>query len=271
MKEKISITLNDSLIKRIDSLIDRLIIRNRSQAIEVLLKKSLDRNKTAVILLGGPEEKLTIEGRYLPELNIGGIPMIERSIRKLRENNFREIFIIARKRILESAFGVVKEGRSYGVNINYVEEKSALGTADSLRTVKNLIKDTFLVIFGDVFFDFIKIDDLWDSHFKNQNLATLNLITYNNPHIKGVVFLEGNKILEFDQKPKKIKDNSYLVFSPIFICEPELLQYKGDSLEKEIFPLLTKKGLLNGYVSSKNEIHIHNKNDLEKLNLKFKE
>jgi NDP-sugar pyrophosphorylase family protein len=269
MKNKISITLNDQIIKKIDSITDGLVIRNRSQAIEVILKKSFDRYKIAVVLLGGPEEKLMIGKKYVPEVEIKGMSLIEKDIKKLRENNFREIFIIARKKILESIFKIMKEGNLYGVNINYVEEKDSRGDAESLRLIKNRIKSSFLVLFGDIIFDSIKINDLWTSHFKNPNIATLNLVTYKNPKIKGEVFCEGNRIIEFNQKPKKRRnENSYLVFSPIFICEPELLQYHGTSLEEDIFPILAKKGLLNGHLSSIIETHIHNKDDVKKANLK---
>ncbi len=269
MKNKISITLNERIIKKIDSVIDGLIVRNRSQAIEVILKKSFDRDKIAVILLGGPEEKLIINKKYLPELEIRGMSLIERGVKKLRENNFREIFIIARKNILESIFKIMKEGRHYGVNINYVEEKSSQGSAESLRLIRNRVSSSFLVLLGDIIFDSIKINDLWNLHLKNPSIATLNLITYKNPLKKGEVFCEGNRITEFNQKPKeKRNENSYLVFSPIFICEPELLQYHGNSLEKDIFPVLAKKGLLNGHLSQNAEIHIHNKKDIQKANSK---
>lgn len=268
MKNKISITLNERVLKRIDSIVDGLIVRNRSQAIEVVLKRTLDKDKIAVILLGGPEENLKIGKEYVPIVNIKNIPLIERGIKKLRANNFREIFIIARKNILEAVFSIMKEGRHYGVNINYIEEKKAEGSADSLRSIKNLVKDTFLVVFGDLLFDSIKIEDMWNFHLKNSNIATINLITYKNPSMKGEVSVEGNKIIEFNQKPKKRTDeNSYLVFSPIFVCEPELLQYEGKSLEKDIFPRLAKRALLNGYISAVAETHIHNQQDVKEANL----
>src|SRR3989338_7073153 len=97
MKKKISITISDGIAKRVDTFIDRLFIRNRSQAIESILKNALDKNKIAVILLGGPEEKLKIGNKYVSEVQIKEMFLIERQIKKLRENNFREIFIIARK------------------------------------------------------------------------------------------------------------------------------------------------------------------------------
>ena len=272
MKKKISITISDGIAKRVDTFIDRLFIRNRSQAIESILKNALDKNKIAVILLGGEEEKLRIGDKYVPGIQIKGLPLIERQIKKLRENNFREIFVVARKKILEVIFGIMKEGAHYGVHINYIEEEiNSRGSAETLKILRNRIKDTFLIFFGDIVFDEIRINDLWHSHLKNPNMATLNLITYKNPLVKGEVLFEGDKIIEFQEKPRKqINENSYLVFSPIFVCEPELMQYPGISLQEDIFPKLAKKNLLNGYVSSAIETHIHNKKDVEKANAEIK-
>jgi NDP-sugar pyrophosphorylase family protein len=56
------------------------------------------------------------------------------------------------------------------------------------------------------------------------------------------------------------------VFSPIFICEPEIFEYKGFMLEDDIFPKLAKKELLNGYVNPIVEVHIHNEEDLKMAN-----
>ena len=50
-KLKISITINEKTLRDIDSIIDSIYIRNRSQAIEHLVKYALGENKTAVILL----------------------------------------------------------------------------------------------------------------------------------------------------------------------------------------------------------------------------
>lgn len=266
MKEKISITVDEKILKNVDSLIDRLLIRNRSQAIEVLLKNYLDKSKPAVILLGGPEEKLKIGEEYTPLVKIKGITLIERAIRKLRKNNFKEIYIIARKKILNSIFSLLKSGEHYGVKIRYIEEIESEGSAQSLRLIKKEISNTFLLIYGDIYFDNLKIDDLWNFHVKNNVISSLSLITYGKPAVKGQVFLEGDKIVQFNQKPKRDKENSYLVWCPICICEPEILQYPGKSLEKDIFPVLAEKDLLKGYTSAEREIHIHTQKDLDNIN-----
>ena len=284
MKEKISITVDKQTLKNVDSFVDRLFIRSRSQAIEVLLKNYLDKRKTAVIILTASDKRLKIdENQEVPFVKIKGMTLIERTIKKLRKNSFRDIYIIARKRTLEGIFALMKGGEQYGIKINYIEEKDSsyksaslkshekhlpetflTGSATALKLAKKELSRPFLVIFGDVFFDHIDLNDLWDFHIKNDAISTLCLITYKDPSKKGEVHLKGRKIIEFKQKPKK--GESFLVFSPIFVCEPEILQYPGTSLEDDILPVLSKKKLLNGYVLPEPEIHIHTKKDLEDIN-----
>jgi len=263
-KTKISITINEKTLHDIDSIVDNIYIRNRSQAIEHLVKNALGENKTAVILLGGPEERLKIDKReYRPTVKIKNSAVIELAIKKLRENNFKTIFIVARHNLLTRLFEMLKDGIDYGVKINYIEEKNSNGTADSLRLLKGRIKSNFLVVYGDVIFSKISIEELWNDHIKQNAIATIMLTTSSKPSEKGTVRVEGNKVLTFTQKPKK--SDIYLVFSPIFVTEPQIFEYSGASLEFDVFPELAEKGLLNGHLSSEKEIHIHSKKDLERL------
>ena len=136
-KTKISITINEKTLQDIDSIIDNIYIRNRSQAIEHLAKNALGENKAAVILLGGNEERIRIsKDEYRPTAKIKDISVIELALKKLRENNFKTVFIIARHSLLTKLFEMLKDGIDYGVKINYIEEKSSNGTADSLKHLK---------------------------------------------------------------------------------------------------------------------------------------
>ena len=70
-KTKISITINEKTLQDIDSIIDNIYIRNRSQAIEHLAKNALGENKAAAILLGGNDGHLRIsKGDYRPTARI---------------------------------------------------------------------------------------------------------------------------------------------------------------------------------------------------------
>lgn len=263
-KTKISITISERILHDIDSIIDNVYIRNRSQAIEHLARNALGENRTAVILLGGSEESLKIsKDDYRPTAKAKNSSVIELALKKLRENNFKTIFIVARHNLLTRLFEMLKDGADHGVKISYVEEKSSNGTADSLRLLKGKANTNFLVVYGDIIFSKINIDELWNAHIKQSAIATIMLTTSSRPSEKGTVRVEGNKVLTFTQKPKK--SDIYLVFSPIFAAEPQIFEYAGSSLEFDVFPELAEKGLLNGHLSSGKEVHIHNKRDLEKL------
>ena len=263
-KTKISITINEKTLQDIDSIIDNIYIRNRSQAIEHLAKNALGENKTAVILLGGNEQHIKIgKDEYRPTAKIKNNSVIELALKKLRGDNFKTLFIVARHVLLTRLFEMLKDGTDYGVKINYIEEKSSNGTADSLRLLKGKINSNFLVVYGDIIFNKINIEELWNDHIKQNAIATIMLTTNSKPSEKGTVRVEGNKVLTFTQKPKK--SDIYLVFSPIFVTEPQVFEYAGSSLEFNVFPELAEKGLLNGHLSSEKEIHIHSKKDLKKI------
>lgn len=260
MKEKISITLDKNLLKSIDSVIDNLYIRNRSQAIEYLIKKVVDESKTAVILAGGPEEKLKIsKDEYRIFAKVKNEMVVERAIKTLRKNNFKEIFLIARHKILTKAFSFFGDGSTYGVKINYVEEQKSRGTFETLKLLKGKLNNNFLVVYDDILFAKINIKDLWENHIRSHAVSTLLLTTSSEPSKKGNVVVQGNKVLSFIQKPR-LSDN-YIVFSPIFVAEPELLDYGGVSLEKDVFPELARNNLLAGHLSPVKELHIHNLKD----------
>lgn len=264
MKKKISITIDEKALEGIDGAIDNLFIRNRSQAIEYLVKSSLGERKTAVILAGGEEENLMIsEGVYSVTAEIKNTTVVEKAARKLRENGFKDIHVVARRNILTRIFNILRDGSSHSIKINYAEEKSSKGTAASLKLLKGKISSRFLIVYGDIIFDKVNIDELWSQHAKSSAIATIMLTTSAKPQEKGTVKMEGNKILEFVQKPKQ--SDIYLVFSPIIAAEPELLEQEGSSLEYDVFPKLAEKGLLQGHVSSEKERHIHTKADLKHI------
>jgi len=263
-KTKISITINEKTLQDIDSIIDNIYIRNRSQAIEHLAKNALGENKNVVILLGGDENHIKIsKDEYRPTARVKNSSVIGLAIKKLRENNFKTIFIVARHGLLTRLFELLKDGVDYGVKINYIEEKSSSGTADSLRLLKGRLTTNFIVVYGDIIFSRINIEELWNDHIKQNSVATIMLTTSPRPSEKGTVRVEGNKVLMFTQKPKK--SDIYLVFSPIFVTEPQIFEYSGHSLELDVFPELAEKGLLNGHLSSEKEVHVHSRKDLEKF------
>lgn len=265
MKKKISITIEGSVLKGIDSVVDNVFIRNRSQAIEFLAKTALGEHKQAVILAGGPEEKLRIsDTEYRITARIKNTTVVEKAVKKLRENGFKDIYIVARHNVLTKVFDILKDGSGYNVKVSYIEEKESSGSADSLRLLKGKISANFLTVYGHIVFDKVNIQELWNQHIKQATaVATLILTTAPNPSEKGTVKVEGNRILEFIQKPKKT--DVYLVFSPIFVATPEIFNISGSSLEYDVFPKLAEQGLLYGHASAESERHVHTAADARNI------
>ncbi len=263
MKKKISITVENSLIKEIDTIIDHIYIRNRSQAIEHLISTALGENRTAVIMAGGDEEKIRIGKEFRPTILIKKKSVIERAVEKLRGSGFKNIYIIARQAVLTKIFDILRDGTIYSVKINYIEEKKSNGSADSLRLLKGKIDSDFLVVYGDILFSKINLDELWNDHLRHNAAATIMMTTSPRPSEKGTLKVEGNKVLTFTQKPKE--SDIYLVFSPIFVASKEILEYSGSSFEKDVFPQMASRSLLNGHFSSEKETHIHTLNDAKKM------
>ncbi|MFA5333263.1 MAG: sugar phosphate nucleotidyltransferase [Candidatus Nanoarchaeia archaeon] len=238
MKSKISITLDEKLLKTLDVYIDGFNVRNRSQAIEQILSKNLIQAKIAVILASKMKD-------YRFNKEVKGQKAIIWLFKKLQNYGFKKSFVIAEKEVLSKIFEIIGSGNDYFLSIEYVEDSNPQGSLKSLSLLKNRINSSFLVIPADNYFEF-DIDSFWKFHSKNTNLATLAITTSNTPSKLGVVELTGEKIIGFIQKPQKSKN--YLVWSGIMMAEPEILFYDYKSIEKELIPKLIELNSLGGFI-----------------------
>ncbi len=268
-KVKISITITKKLLDEVESLVDGIKIKNRSDSVEHLIRLSLKNTKTAVILLGGSKEKNYIKklSAYRPLIKIKNKTVIEHQLEHLKKNGFTKIIIIAESDILAEIFKVLGNGELYGISIKYIIEKNSKGTFDSLKKAKNMVDSSFLIIYGDIIFT-TDIKELWNYHLKNNSAMTITLTSSNHPEEKGAVCIEGDKIIAFSQKKRKIESN--IVFSPIIVCNKEVLEYSGTSIEEDIIPRLIDNAIVSGYITAQKEIHIHTVEDIKKAEEKLK-
>ena len=274
MKDKISITLNEKILRDVDSLVDNLFIRNRSQAIEYLIEKALEVNKIAVILAG--EGRGNIPGRIKDRyaLKIDHSTIIEKAIKKLSSSGFKTIFIVADHDTLTNVFKIIGDGSDRNLKIEFVNEENSDGSASALKLLKGKIKTTFLVVHCDIVFDDVNLNELWNQHLRDKFVLTMRVcssIIPGNQILFGHVNLQGNKILSYVEKPTPKKIISSIFFASLFVAEPEIFSFYGRSLEIDVFPELARKGLLGGQMSSIEHLHIHNKQDLEYVRKKLKE
>ena len=207
--------------------------------------------KKAVILAGGLGERLRPLTLETPKalLPIHGKPIVEHIFDLLKKYNITHV-ILAVGYMKERIIDYYKDGSEFGLKIDYVEENEPIGTAGPLKLGKDYLKQTFLCSNGDETKN-INIDKWFKFHKKNKALITIALTNVKNPNVYGVAKMDGDKIVEFVEKPKKGKEPSNLINSGTYIIEPEVLNMIPDGfamLETDIFPKVAKLGKLYGFV-----------------------
>ncbi len=274
MKTKISITINEKILRDIDSVIDNIFIRNRSQAIEHFIKKAMKETKVAVILAGDSKSLSSTKLKNRYALKVNHLTIIEKAIKKLGDSGFKTIYIIADHNTLTNIFKIIGDGSDYNVKIEFINEENSEGSASALKLLKGIIKTTFLVVQCDLVFSHVNLLELWQQHLQGKFVATAlvsSSILPGNKILYGHIKMQGNRVLFYIEKPIPKKVESSIFFGGIFIAEPDIFAYPGKSLEFDIFPELARRGYLGGLITSSEHLHVHTNEDLKRVKKILKE
>jgi len=109
----------------------------------------------------------------LPILNI---PLIVHHINALKAIGIDEIVIVVGHLSFEIARRI-GDGSSFGITINYVEQKENLGIAHAVGQLEPIIHSKFLLILGDIFFitkDFTRMVEIMKENASSAVLAVVN-------------------------------------------------------------------------------------------------
>src|SRR5579862_6949262 len=93
------------------------------------------------------------------------------------------------------------DGSAFGVRIEYLRPQADLGTAGCIKFAEQYLKETFLVISGDLLTDF-NLKTVVEEHQRQKAHATLVLTRVANPLSYGLVIVDEQKrIQRFLEKP----------------------------------------------------------------------
>jgi dTDP-glucose pyrophosphorylase len=154
-----------------------------------------------------------------PLLKVGGKPILESIIESFIEQGFRNFYISINYKgeMIEEYFG---NGSDLGVHINYIRENKRLGTAGSLRLLPETNNQPIIVMNGDIL---TKVDfrNLLDFHINKEADATLCIREYQLEVPYGVVFIEKNRFIGIEEKPKE----RFHINAGLYVINPELINY----------------------------------------------
>ena len=154
-----------------------------------------------VIMAGGMGTRLRPHTETCPKpmLPIAGKPMLEHIIDRAKLEGFSR-FVLAIHylgKMIEDHFG---QGDKIGVKIDYLREKTPLGTAGALGLLNPIPDAPFIVTNGDVVTD-IRYGELLDFHIRHAAIATMAVRVHEWQHPFGVVQTQGVDIVGLEEKP----------------------------------------------------------------------
>ena len=206
----------------------------------------------AVILAGGLGTRLRPITYEIPKalIPVHGRPLTEHLIDLFKKHDIKNI-TLAVGHMRDKIQAYFQNGEKLGVSLNYIEETEPVGTGGPLLLGKHLLTETFICSNGDELKK-IDIQKMLALHRKTGAIATIALIRVEDPSQYGVARVDGEKILEFVEKPARETAPSNLINSGFYIMEPCVINYITPGfcmLEKIVFPKLAAEGKLFGFVS----------------------
>lgn len=155
----------------------------------------------AVIMAGGEGRRLypLTKNTPKPMLQVGKKPLMEIIIRQLSDAGIRRVHITThhKKEKISEHFG---DGKSFGVDLSYVNEDRPLGTAGGLSMIGS-INDPLLVINGDILTQ-MDFRAMLAYHKEMRSDLTVGVRQYDIQVPYGVVECKGVRIQRIKEKPK---------------------------------------------------------------------
>jgi len=162
-------------------------------------------------------------------LPLANKPMIEHLVTAARDAGITDfVFVVGYgEREIRHHFG---DGSQSGINISYAPQRQQMGTADALRSARDMVSGKFIVLNGDMI---VTPDDL--VHLINCSAPCIGISSTDHPSDFGVVTVENGKVSALEEKTKTPKSNlinagAYLFDSEIF----ELVERVNPSARGEL-------------------------------------
>ncbi len=203
--------------------------------------------KQALILCGGKGTRLGDRVRTLPKplIPVGGRPVLDHIIDALSNAGISE-FILAAGYLGEAIARYYAAHPRAGCKIEVVIEPAPLGTAGALRFVSDLLRDDFVLAYGDVFVDF-NIGDMVASHLKKRPLGTLLVRASDHPWDSHLVDESADgRVLEFigQREPGRLYRN--VANAAFYVLNKKILAYipsdRASDFGADIFPAVIRSG-----------------------------
>lgn len=189
-----------------------------------------------VLMAGGLGKRLRplTENVPKPMLTVGGKPLLEQIIGVFADQGFWRISISVNYRadMVRDYFG---DGSNFGVDIDYIEEDQAMGTAGALSLLKETPDAPFVVMNGDLLVS-LQFTDLLAFHAQKEAQGTMVVRDFEYQVPYGVVRSEDGLMTGIEEKPVE----RFFVNGGIYVLSPQALDHLTPNEPLDMPDLLTR-------------------------------
>jgi dTDP-glucose pyrophosphorylase/predicted transcriptional regulator len=171
-----------------------------------------------------------------PLLKVGKKPILETIIGQFIENGFHNFYISThfKSELIKDYF---KDGKLYGINIDYVDEDTPLGTAGSLGLLPDNIPDLPMIVMNGDLLTKVNFKELLDFHKKSKGDATMCVREYDFQVPYGVVNVDDCYISSIVEKPI----HKFFVNAGIYFLNKKLLSKIDGKSSLDMTDFLSKE------------------------------
>jgi len=178
------------------------------------------KSNTIVLMAGGLGSRLRplTADTPKPMLTVGSKPILETILESFSSYGFHNFYFSVNYKA-EKIREYFNDGSQYGVNINYLNETTRLGTAGALSLLPKEIDEPIIVMNGDLLTN-VNFERLLNYHLLAEADATMCVREYKLQIPYGVVETEGATIQTIIEKPTQ----NFFVNAGIYVLSPAALE-----------------------------------------------
>lgn len=172
-----------------------------------------------VLMVGGLGKRLRplTEDIPKPMIPVGGQPLLETIVRNFKAQGYRRFYLSVNYKsdMIRTHFG---DGSRFDTQIEYIEEKTRMGTAGALGLLPERPTAPIIVMNGDLL-TAVNYRSLMQFHHDNNASATMCAREYTFQVPYGVLDTDGHRLTGIVEKPVQ----SFFVNGGIYVIAPEAL------------------------------------------------
>lgn len=199
------------------------------------LVKEYDLPIRAVVMAGGFGTRLLPLTKDVPKpmLQVGDRPLLEWTIENLRDAGIRRVNLTThyKAEVISDHF---KDGTDFGVEIEYVQEDSPLGTAGSLSALSGT-SEPLLVMNGDILTR-MNFRAMYEFHRRQHASMTVAVRQYEFRVPYGVVESDGVQVKRLVEKPVY----QFFVNAGIYLLSPDVHEFIPKGIYFDMTDLITR-------------------------------